>query len=167
MAAVSPAQPEPRITVSCVSVIRFPTSILDASARPPTHTGPDSHQRRTHQPRPFFHQLHHHLPKQRIRPRQGVSCDRLAAWNGTTFVPVSSTENSGTEQVSFKASAADFIVLAPTGRGTTGGRTTAFAGASHRVTGNAVLDSVFFTPEGQSPLGTGVLAPRWLPARSR
>src|ERR1039458_701776 len=31
MAAVSPAQPEPRITVSRISVIRFPVSILDAS----------------------------------------------------------------------------------------------------------------------------------------
>ena len=33
MAAVSPAQPEPRITVSRISVISFPISILDASAR--------------------------------------------------------------------------------------------------------------------------------------
>jgi hypothetical protein len=96
-----------------------------------------------------------------------TSQDRLAAWNGTKFVFVGSIDSGHTEQVSFKASAADFMVLAPTGGGTTRGRTTAFNAGSLRVTGNAVLDSVYFTPEGRSPLGIGVLAPRWLVVRSR
>src|SRR5271157_4380522 len=33
MAAVNPAQPEPKITVSRISVIKFPVLILDASGR--------------------------------------------------------------------------------------------------------------------------------------
>lgn len=97
-----------------------------------------------------------------------TSRDRLAAWNGKTFVFVGSTESGHTEQVSFKAAAADFIVLAPTGGGRrTRGGATRFTAASHRGTQNAILDSVFFTPEGLSPLGVGVLAPRWLAPRSR
>jgi hypothetical protein len=100
-----------------------------------------------------------------ISGAQITSRDRLAAWNGTKFVIVSSTESGHTEQVSFKASAADFIVLAPSGGGTTGA--TRFTFASRRGAGNVVLDSVFFTPAGLSPAGAGVLAPQWLAARSR
>src|SRR5580704_7164545 len=37
MAAVRPAQPEPRITVSRISVIRFPTAILDDLRHQPIH----------------------------------------------------------------------------------------------------------------------------------
>ena len=96
-----------------------------------------------------------------------TSRDRLAAWNGKTFEFVGSSGAGDALQVSFKASAADFIVLAPTGGGTTRGRAAHFTAASHRVTGNAILDSVYFTPEGLSPLGVGVLAPRWLAAHSR
>ena len=110
----------------------------------------------------FGHSLTLRISGPGITPR-----DRVEAWNGTKFVPVGSTENTNTEQITFKAPAADFIVLAPTGGGTTRGRTAAFTAASHRVTGNAVLDSVFFTPEGLSTAGIGVLAPRWLSAHSR
>ncbi len=96
-----------------------------------------------------------------------TSRDRLAAWNGKTFVFVSSVESGDTEQISFKAAQADFIVLAPTGGRTTRGPATHFAATDQRAAGNVVLDSVFFTPEGLSPLGVGVLAPRWLSAHNR
>jgi len=96
-----------------------------------------------------------------------TSRDHLAAWNGKTFVFVGSSQSGDARQVSFEASAADFILLAPSGGGTTRGRTTRFAGASHRGAENMVLDSVYFTPDSLSPLGVGVLAPRWLAAHSR
>src|ERR1039457_1388824 len=77
-----------------------------------------------------------------------TSRDRLAAWNGKTFEFVGSSGAGDALQVSFKASAADFIVLAPTGGGTTRGRAAHFTAASHPVTGNAILASVSFTPAG-------------------
>ena len=95
------------------------------------------------------------------------SRDHLAAWNGKTFVFVGSSHGGNGLQVSFKAAQADFVVLAPTGGGTTRGPATHFAATAQRGAGNVVLDSVFFTPEGLSPLGVGVLAPRWLSERSR
>ena len=72
-------------------------------------------------------------------------------------------------QVSFKASEADFVVLAPGGGG--GGRTgtarTRFAAATHGSREGFVLTSLFLAPAGGSPAGIGVLAPEWLAAHSR
>jgi len=97
------------------------------------------------------------------------SRDHLAAWNGKTFQPVGAIVSGDTVQVSFRASAADFVVLAPVGggRGRPGAARTRFAAATHGNREGFVLTSLFLAPAGGSPAGIGVLAPEWLAAHSR
>jgi hypothetical protein len=96
--------------------------------------------------------------------------DRVAEFNGKTFVFVGATVKGFSAQVSFQGSGEDFAVLAPGGggggansprRGVTGGVRTSH-GAREEV-----LTSLFFRPAGQSPAGIGVLAPEWLTIISR
>jgi hypothetical protein len=98
------------------------------------------------------------------------SGDRVAVWNGTSFVFTGATVQGGSAHISFKGSGEDFVVLAPGGGGG-GGRSpqrgfTAAARSSHGTQG-AVLTSLFLTRAGQSPAGIGVLAPEWLTIISR
>jgi hypothetical protein len=99
-----------------------------------------------------------------------TSRDHLAAWNGKTFQTVGAIVSGHTVQVSFKASEADFVVLAPGGAGG-GGRSgtarTRFTAATHGSADGFVLTSLFLAPAGGSPAGIGVLAPEWLAAHSR
>lgn len=94
-----------------------------------------------------------------------TSRDHLAAWNGTAFVHVSAIVSGHTIQVSFKASDADFVVLAPTGGRSAGGRTAGTAHFNHAAS-EAVFTSIFLAPASASPAGIGVLAPGWLAAFS-
>ncbi len=100
-----------------------------------------------------------------------TSRDHLAAWNGKSFQTVGAIVSGDTVQVSFRASEADFVVLAPGGGGGGGGRTgtarTRFAGATHGSREGFVLTSMFLAPAGGSPAGIGVLAPGWMAAHSR
>jgi hypothetical protein len=97
--------------------------------------------------------------------------DRVAVFNGSTFVFTGATVQAGAARISFKGSGEDFVVLAPGGGGGGGGQSpqrgvTAAVRSSHGAQG-AVLTSLFFTRAGQSPAGIGVLAPQWLTVISR
>lgn len=96
-----------------------------------------------------------------------TSRDHLAAWNGKSFQTVGAIVSGHTVQVSFKASEADFVVLAPGGGGRPGAARTRFAAAAHGGREGFVLTSLFLAPAGGSPAGIGVLAPEWLAAQSR
>jgi hypothetical protein len=91
--------------------------------------------------------------------------DRVAVFNGKTFVFVGATVRGFSAQVSFRGSGEDFAVLAPGGGGGAGrsaGRgVTAAVRTSHGAQEEG-LSSLFLRPAAQSPAGIGVLAPEWL-----
>jgi hypothetical protein len=88
--------------------------------------------------------------------------DRVAVWNGKTFVFVSATVAGDAARISVTGSGEDFAVLAPGGGG---GGTAAVVHSSHGSR-QAVLTSLFLAPAGSYPAGIGVLAPEWLTAVS-
>jgi hypothetical protein len=95
--------------------------------------------------------------------------DRVAVWNGKTFVFVGATVQGYSAVISFKGSGEDFAVLAPGGDG--GGRSprrgvNAAVRTSHGAR-EEVLTSLFLRPAGPSPAGIGVMAPEWLTIISR
>jgi hypothetical protein len=96
--------------------------------------------------------------------------DRVAEFNGKTFVFVGATVRGFSAQISFQGSGEDFAVLAPGGGG--GGVSSPRRGvtAAVRTSHGAqeeVLTSLFLRPAGQSAAGIGVLAPEWLTIISR
>jgi hypothetical protein len=95
--------------------------------------------------------------------------DRVVVWNGTSFVFVSAAVSGIGVQFSLTGSGEDFAVLAPRRGGqfvVPPGAVNATTRSSHG-TREAVLTSLFLTPAGLSPAGTGVLAPEWLTIISR
>jgi len=105
--------------------------------------------------------------------------DRVAVWNGKSFVLIGGSETGDTEEFSYDSGAEqDFAVLAPSGPGRcrpggggTGhghrrgvGRTTRFS--RQEQLSHEVLESMFFAAAGQRPAAIGVLSPQWLAARS-
>jgi hypothetical protein len=96
--------------------------------------------------------------------------DRVAEFNGKTFVFVGATVRGISAQISFQGSGEDFAVLAPGGGG--GGVSSPRRGvtAAVRTSHGAqeeILTSLFLRPAGQSTAGMGVLAPEWLTIISR
>jgi hypothetical protein len=93
------------------------------------------------------------------------SDDRVAVFNGKTFVFIGATVSGDTAVITFKGSGEDFVVLAPGGGGGGGGRPpvhgVAAVRSSHEARGD-VLASLFFANPAQGPAGIGVLAPGWL-----
>ena len=91
----------------------------------------------------------------------------MIAWRRGTARPSSSSAQpraaTGAGQLQ-RPPPADFIVLAPGADRPTRVSRVVLPTAGR---GTVVLDSVFFTPEGLSPAGVGVLAPRWLAAHRR
>jgi hypothetical protein len=97
--------------------------------------------------------------------------DRIAEFNGKTFVFVGAAVRGFSARISFEGSGEDFAVLAPGGGG--GGvvgsprrGVTAAVRTSHGAR-EEVLTSLFLRPAGSSPAGIGVLAPEWPPITSR
>jgi hypothetical protein len=91
--------------------------------------------------------------------------DRVAEFDGKTFLFVGATVRGISAQISFQGSGEDFAVLAPGGGG--GGVSSPRRGvtAAVRTSHGAqeeVLTSLFLRPAGQSTAGMGVLAPEWL-----
>jgi hypothetical protein len=96
--------------------------------------------------------------------------DRVAVFNGKSFVFVGATVRGYSAVISFKGSGEDFAVLAPGGGG--GGGRSPQRGVNAAIRSShgsreAVLTSLFLTPAGLSPAGIGVLAPEWLTIDSR
>ena len=97
------------------------------------------------------------------------STDRVAVFNGMTFVFTGAIVSGNTAVISFKGSGEDFAVLAP-GDGGAGQATQSGVTAASRSSfgsRHAVLTSLFLNPAGPSPAGIGVLAPEWLNVLSR
>ncbi len=97
--------------------------------------------------------------------------DRVAVFNGKTFVFTGATVQGYSAVISFKGSGEDFAVLAPGGGGGRGGGQSPRRGVNAAVRSGhgareEVLTSLFLRP-GQSPAGIGVLAPEWLTIISR
>lgn len=94
------------------------------------------------------------------------SNDRVAEFNGTSFVFIGATVQGDSAVITFKGSGEDFAVLAPGGGGGGGGRSpqrgVAAAVRSNHGARGEVLTSLFLADTGQSPAGIGVLTPGWL-----